>query len=64
MPLPVDGALAELHVALDHQRLVIVQAPPGTGKTKTILGILSVLLASESSRPHRHVRMARSCDGL
>ena len=25
------------------------QGPPGTGKTKTILGILSVLLASESS---------------
>ena len=36
MPLPIDGALAELHAALDHQRLVIVQAPPGTGKTTRV----------------------------
>ena len=36
MPLPVDGALAELHAALDHQRLVILQAPPGTGKTTRV----------------------------
>ena len=36
MPLPIDGALAELHAALDHQRLVILQAPPGTGKTTRV----------------------------
>ncbi|HAB57864.1 MAG TPA: hypothetical protein DCE75_07410, partial [Acidimicrobiaceae bacterium] len=36
MPLPVDGALAELHAALDHQCLVILQAPPGTGKTTRV----------------------------
>ena len=29
-------ALAELHAALDHQRLVILQAPPGTGKTTRV----------------------------
>ena len=34
--LPVDSALPELHDALVRQRLVILQAPPGTGKTTRV----------------------------
>ncbi len=34
--LPVDDVLHELHAALKRQRLVILQAPPGTGKTTRV----------------------------
>ena len=34
--LPVDEVLPELHAALKRQRLVILQAPPGTGKTTRV----------------------------
>ena len=34
--LPVDSALPDLHDALVRQRLVILQAPPGTGKTTRV----------------------------
>ena len=34
--LPVDNALPALHDALVRQRLVILQAPPGTGKTTRV----------------------------
>ncbi len=35
-PLPVDGALPRLHDALSRQALVVLQAPPGTGKTTRV----------------------------
>ncbi len=35
-PLPVDDALPALHDALVRQRLVVLQAPPGTGKTTRV----------------------------
>jgi len=34
--LPVDEVLPDLHAALKRQRLVILQAPPGTGKTTRV----------------------------
>ncbi len=34
--LPVDDALPGLHGALDRQSLVVLQAPPGTGKTTRV----------------------------
>ncbi|MEM9201135.1 MAG: ATP-dependent helicase HrpB [Actinomycetota bacterium] len=34
--LPVDAALPGLHDALRRQRLVVLQAPPGTGKTTRV----------------------------
>ncbi len=34
--LPVDGALPRLHDALRHQPMVILEAPPGTGKTTRV----------------------------
>ena len=34
--LPIDEVLPELHAALKRQRLVILQAPPGTGKTTRV----------------------------
>ncbi|MEM9466938.1 MAG: ATP-dependent helicase HrpB [Actinomycetota bacterium] len=36
VPLPVDSAIPELHDALGRQRLVVLQAPPGTGKTTRV----------------------------
>ena len=33
MPLPVEQILPDLHLALDHNRPVVLQAPPGSGKT-------------------------------
>ncbi len=34
--LPIDAALGQIHAALGRQRLVILQAPPGTGKTTRV----------------------------
>ena len=45
--------LLAIRTCLCGRGVTLIQGPPGTGKTKTILGILSVLLASESSRPVR-----------
>ena len=42
--------LLAIRTCLTGRGVTLIQGPPGTGKTKTILGILSVLLASESSR--------------
>ena len=36
VPLPVDAALSRLHDALSRQPLVVLQAPPGTGKTTRV----------------------------
>lgn len=36
LSLPIDGALPSLHEALARQRLVVLQAPPGTGKTTRV----------------------------
>ena len=43
--------LLAIRTCLCGRGVTLIQGPPGTGKTKTILGILSVLLASESTRP-------------
>jgi senataxin len=45
--------LLAIRTCLCGRGVTLIQGPPGTGKTKTILGILSVLLASESSRNGR-----------
>ena len=42
--------LLAIRTALTGRGVTLVQGPPGTGKTKTILGILSVLLAAEARR--------------
>ena len=36
IPLPVDAAIPAVHDALLRQRLLILQAPPGTGKTTRV----------------------------
>ncbi|MGD8959277.1 MAG: ATP-dependent helicase HrpB, partial [Desulfobacteraceae bacterium] len=36
MPLPVDTILAELEQALEDSRNVVLQAPPGAGKTTRV----------------------------
>ena len=36
VPLPVDAAIPAVHDALLRQRLLILQAPPGTGKTTRV----------------------------
>jgi hypothetical protein len=41
--------LAAIRTCLCGRGVTLIQGPPGTGKTKTILGILSVLLASHSA---------------
>ena len=48
--------LLAIRTCLCGRGTTLIQGPPGTGKTKTILGILSVLLASESSRAGRDER--------
>ena len=45
--------LLAIRTCLCGRGVTLIQGPPGTGKTKTILGILSVLLASETSRAGR-----------
>jgi senataxin len=42
--------LLAIRTCLCGRGVTLIQGPPGTGKTKTILGILSVLLASEASK--------------
>ena len=42
--------LVAIRTCLCGRGVTLIQGPPGTGKTKTILGILSVLLASRSSQ--------------
>ena len=44
--------LAAIRAALCGRGVSLIQGPPGTGKTATILGILSVLLASGQRGKH------------
>eukprot|EP01025_Chloroclados_australasicus_P000476 TRINITY_DN10246_c0_g1_i6.p1 TRINITY_DN10246_c0_g1~~TRINITY_DN10246_c0_g1_i6.p1 ORF type:complete len:622 (-),score=78.28 TRINITY_DN10246_c0_g1_i6:752-2617(-) len=39
-----DSQLTALRAGLKGMQLVLIQGPPGTGKTKTILGLLSIIL--------------------
>lgn len=43
--------LRAIHMSLCGRGVTLIQGPPGTGKTKTILGILSVLLAAKPEGP-------------
>ena len=48
--------LEAIRTCLCGRGVTLIQGPPGTGKTKTILGILSVLLASHSSQSKHNAR--------
>ena len=59
IPTALDQALSSLYNSSQYQAILaslkqegvtLVQGPPGTGKTKTVLGTLSVLLQSSTSR--------------
>ena len=52
--------LLAIRTCLCGRGVTLIQGPPGTGKTKTILGILSVLLASESSQGRRDATIKTS----
>ena len=47
-PSPQVAAIA---TALQQRPVNLIQGPPGTGKTRTILGLLSVLLQSTAAPP-------------
>jgi DNA polymerase III delta prime subunit len=47
-PPPQVAAIA---TALQQRPVNLIQGPPGTGKTRTILGLLSVLLQSTAAPP-------------
>ena len=48
-----ESQLRAIRTALRGRGVTLIQGPPGTGKTRTILGILSVLLGSRSSSATR-----------
>lgn len=39
-----------IYSSLKQEGITLIQGPPGTGKTKTVLGTLSVLLQSSTSK--------------
>ena len=56
-----ESQLRAIRTALRGRGVTLIQGPPGTGKTRTILGILSVLLGSRSSSATRRASSALSC---
>ena len=45
--------LRAIRMSLTGRGVTLIQGPPGTGKTKTILGILSVLLTTQDGTTTR-----------
>jgi type II secretory ATPase GspE/PulE/Tfp pilus assembly ATPase PilB-like protein len=59
IPEELDKKLTQLYnksqyqaiaLSLKQEGITLIQGPPGTGKTKTVLGTLSVLLQSSTSK--------------
>ena len=59
-----DSQLRAIKSGLKIEGVTLIQGPPGTGKTKTIMGLLAVLLGSEPKKENKQMLSSKERDRI